>query len=67
MPSEMYEPTSTPDGILRRPEVDPDFLKDATWDGRFHYSYVPPPAAELRLPPEVRLHSEFDLDCIQRL
>jgi hypothetical protein len=23
---------------------------------------VPPPAAELRLPPEVRLHSEFDLD-----
>ena len=56
------EPTSTTDGILRRPEVDPDFLQNATWDGRFHHSYVPPPAAELRLPPEVQLHSEFDLD-----
>ena len=62
MRNDPHESTSTPDGILRRPEVDPDFLKDATWDGRFHYSYVPPPAAELRLPPEVRLHSEFDLD-----
>ena len=58
----MHESTSTPDGILRRPEVDPAFLKDMTWDGRSRYSYVPPPAAELRLPPEVRLHSEFDLD-----
>ena len=62
MRNNSHEPTSTPDGILRRPEVDPDFMKGATWDGRFSYSYVPPPAAELRLPPEVRLHSEFDLD-----
>ena len=44
--------TSTTDGILRRPEVDPAFLKDMTWDRRWQYSYVPPPAAELRLPPQ---------------
>ena len=62
MRNDAHESTSTPDGILRRPEVDPDFLKGANWDGRFSYSYVPPPAAELRLPPEVSLHSEFDLD-----
>ena len=62
MRAEVSESTSTPDGILRRPEVEPEFLKDTTWDGRFRYSYVPPPAAELRLPAEVRLHSEFDLD-----
>jgi N-methylhydantoinase B len=62
MRAELSESTSTPDGILRRPEVDPGFLKDGTWDGRFGYSYVPPPASGLRLPPEVLLHSEFDLD-----
>jgi Hydantoinase B/oxoprolinase len=62
MRSESQATTSTPDGILRWPEVDPEFLKGAAWDGRFGYSYVPPPAAELRLPPEVQLRSEFDSD-----
>ena len=54
--------TATPDGILRRPEVDPAFLGDAVWDGRGDYSYVPPPAPELRIPDDVLLHQEFDLD-----
>ena len=54
--------TATPDGILRRPEVDPAFLGDAVWDGRGDFSYIPPPAPELRIPAEVRLHHEFDLD-----
>jgi len=53
--------TATPDGILRRPEVDPAFLGDAVWDGRGDYSYVPPPAPELRIPDDVLLHQEFDL------
>lgn len=54
--------TATPDGILRRPEVDPSFLGDQVWDGRGDYSYIPPPAPDLRLAPEVHLHTESDLD-----
>jgi N-methylhydantoinase B len=54
--------TSTPDGLLRRREVDPAFLGDEIWDGRGSYSYIPPAATELRLPPEVQLHSDFDLE-----
>ena len=34
MRNDPHESTSTPDGILRRPEVDPAFLKRSTWDGR---------------------------------
>ena len=54
--------TATPDGLLRRPEVDPAFLGDEIWDGRGDFSYIPPAATDLRLPPEVRLHTEFDED-----
>ena len=54
--------TSTVDGILRRPEVDPDFLGDQVWDGRGMYSYIPPPAPELRIAPQVELHTEFDVE-----
>jgi N-methylhydantoinase B len=54
--------TGTSDGILRRPEVQPSFLGDEVWDGRGVFSYIPPPAAKLRIPPEVSLHTEFDTD-----
>ena len=54
--------TWTPDGILRRPEVDPAFLGGEVWDGRTRFSYIPPPGPELRLTPEVRLHTEFDAE-----
>jgi N-methylhydantoinase B len=52
----------TSDGILRRPEVDPAWLADQVWDGRGDYSYIPPAASALRVPPDVRLHSEFETD-----
>jgi N-methylhydantoinase B len=54
--------TSTPDGILRRAEVDPAFLGDVAWDGRGEYPYVPPPSSQLRISPRLELHTEFDLD-----
>jgi N-methylhydantoinase B len=54
--------TSTPDGVLRRPEIAPGFLGDQVWDGRIRFAYVPPPAPELRIDDGVKLHSEFDLD-----
>ena len=55
-------PTATPDGILRRPEVDPAFLGDQVWDGRGDFSYIPPPAPELRIAPGLELHTDCDLD-----
>ena len=54
--------TATPDGILRRPEVDPAFLGDQVWDGRGDFSYIPPPAPELRIAPGLELHTDCDLD-----
>ena len=54
--------TSTQDGILRSPEVDPAFLGDATWDGKGTYAYIPPPASALRIPPGVQLHTEFNAE-----
>ena len=54
--------TWTPDGILRRHEVDPAFLEGKVWDGRGEFSYIPPPGPELRLDPKVRLHTKFDAE-----
>ena len=54
--------TSTPDGVLRRPEIASGFLAGQVWDGRAEFAYIPPPAPELRIDPSVQLHGDFDLD-----
>ena len=58
----MVEGSSTTDGILRRPEVDPAFLAGASWDGRGRFPYIPPAAPDLKVSPRLALHTEFDLD-----
>lgn len=54
--------TSTIDGILRNHEVVPEFLGEQVWDGRGTFSYIPPPAPELRISQTLTLHTDFDLD-----
>ena len=52
--------TSTPDGILRRREVDQAFLGHDAWDARGAYPYIPPASPDLKISPRLQLHTDFE-------